>query len=102
MSAQPPDWLIESTSEFEDAYDALAELGGRLEEFQQSWALFLGRNPVFWTRGLADDDDDQCRVITYGDERLQLEYIIGLSLDRVNRTVLLRWIDRCPLMDPGW
>lgn len=100
MTTQPPGWLIESTSEFDRDYEALASLSGRLDQFRQSWTFYLERDPALWSIGVTDRDDDQCRVITYGDERVELEYVIGLSLDRVNRTVLLRWIESCPMTYP--
>lgn len=95
MTGQPPEWRIETTAEFDDDYAALAQSGGRLPELWEGWSWYLKRSPVVHSSGLLGVDDDDCRLMTGSDERAGVEYVMGVSLDRQNHTVLVRWLDSC-------
>ena len=94
MAEGAPEWQVETTSDFNEDYAALAVVGGeQLERFRESCCFYLHRNPVVMATGLLGPMDDASRVMTYADADLGVEYVVGLSIDRTNHLVWVRWLD---------
>lgn len=84
---------METTDEFDEDYAALSVVGGEeLQRFRESCCFYLHHNPLVMTTGLLGPGDDANRVMIYADAGLGIEYVVGLSIDRENRLVWVRWL----------
>ena len=93
----PREWRVETGGTFDDdvARIGVAE-ADRLAAHIRAWKWQLEREPFVYSEGLTAPDDD-IRVIASTDPMLECEFVAGVTIDRRNHIVEIRWVDVVPL-----
>jgi hypothetical protein len=89
---EPPSWRVTTTSDFDNDCVALGEKAPRIRQVVESWTWYLERRPLRYSEGVSAEDDDIRIAAWTDDERDGLSYYAAITVDRRERTVLLRWV----------
>jgi hypothetical protein len=87
----PAEWRVITSVGFDAELVALAGGGSRTSAILKRWRFYLTRDPMRFSWGLTQPDDDM-RVISTVDPQEGAEYFAGVWIDRRRRAVALTWV----------
>lgn len=87
----PREWRLLTSEEFDQDRARVDANAPRFDAHMRLWRLWLERRPFELTHGLTGPDDD-FRVLISNERIDDVQYVVGVEIDRQRHVVTLRWL----------